>query len=189
MASEPTCSMRSIVARNGCDRTNRWHPTHQKTLALEHPMTKRETNSISSAKPEQSASSDPDVDGTGNDDYLEPDGDAPPKKRKSSFVDDMILVLLVAALLGAMLSTSFWIWVIRHWNDSPVPVPQGTVQRILFVGNVGIDTQIDTEYNSLLVRGMTQLRKGAHVETRKGPWAYELCDVDTGLCERLVRDE
>ncbi len=101
----------------------------------------------------------------------------------------MLFVLMAAALFAAMVSTPSCIWVVRHWNDPTAPVAQGTVQRILYVGNLGIDTQIDTEQRSFIVHGITKLRKGVRVETRKRTWAYALCDQDSGLCEDLVRDE
>ena len=152
-------------------------------------MTNTETNPVGPTKSGARSSKEADAGESCDEDLAEPDDDAPRKKRSSSFIDEMIPVLLIAGLLAAMLSTSFWIWVIRHWNDSTVPVPQGTVQRILFVGNLGIDSQIDTEQHNLLVRGKTQLRKGARVEIRKGPWAYLLCDMDSGLCEDMVRED
>jgi len=127
-------------------------------------------------------------------DYLAEDGcelceQGAGKRPDASFLSDAILVLFAAALLSAMLSTPFFLWVIRHWDDSTAPVAQGTVQRILFVGNLGIDSQIDTEQHSFIVHGITKLQKGTRVETRKGPWSYALCDRDSALCEDMVRDE
>ncbi len=112
-----------------------------------------------------------------------------PKKSKSSVTSDMVFVMAATALFAAMISTPSCIWVVRHWNDPKAPVAQGTVQRILYVGNLGIDTQIDTEQRSLIVQGITKLRVGARVETRKGTWAHLLCDQDSGLCEDLVHAE
>lgn len=112
-----------------------------------------------------------------------------PKRRKSSAVSDIAFAMAATALLAAMMGTPSCIWVVRHWDDSTAPVAQGSVQRILFVGNLGIDTQIDTEQRSFIVHGITKLRVGARIETRKGTWAYALCDQDSGPCEDLVREE
>ncbi len=112
-----------------------------------------------------------------------------PKRRKSTVGSDMVFVLAAMALFAALMSTPSCVWAVRHWNDSTVPVAQGTVQRINFIGNLGIDTQIDTEQRSFIVHGITKLKKGTRVETRKGTWAYALCDQDTDLCEDLVREE
>nr|WP_295777776.1 hypothetical protein [Rhodoferax sp.] len=112
-----------------------------------------------------------------------------PKRRKSSAVSDMVFAMAAAAVLAAMIGTPSCIWVVRHWDDSTAPVVQGTVQRILFVGNLGIDSQIDTEQHSFIVHGITKMQKGTHVETRKGQWSYALCDRESALCEDMVRDD
>jgi hypothetical protein len=101
----------------------------------------------------------------------------------------MAFAMAATVLLAAMMGTPSCIWVVRHWDDPTAPVAQGTVQRILFVGNLGIDTQIDTEQRSFIVHGITKLRVGTPVEVRKGTWAYALCDQDSGLCEDMVREE
>ncbi len=112
-----------------------------------------------------------------------------PRRRKSSVANDMVFVLMVMGLFAAMMGTPSCIWLVRHWNDPTAPVAQGTVQSILYVGNLGIDTQIDTEQRSFIVHGITKLRKGVHVETRKGTWAYALCDQNSDLCEDLVHED
>ncbi len=153
----------------------------------------QETSGI--AKPTSHAPDDGHAQATADESQYEEDdgeegGDAPyPKRRKSTVGTDMAFVMAATALFAAMMSIPSCIWAVRHWDDSPAPVAQGTVQRVLFVGNLGIDSQIDTEQRSFIVHGVTKLRKGARVETRKGTWAYALCDSDSGLCEDLVREE
>ena len=62
----------------------------------------------------------------------------------------------------------------------------GTVQRIRFVGNLGIDTQIDTDDRSFMVSGISKLQKGMPVHLRRGGWSDALCNADTSICERLM---
>lgn len=61
-------------------------------------------------------------------------------------------------------------------------VALGTVQRITYVGGIGDRTQIDTEIQSYLVRGIVSLRKGEALQQRKTLWGRELCGLDHGIC-------
>ena len=109
----------------------------------------------------------------------------------SSFMTDLVWIVFWTVLLGSLLSAPHWLWVIDHWNDSTIPVPTGTVQRIHFIGDWGINTQIDTEDRSFVVKGKTRFNKGSHLEQRKTPDALQLCAVDDAntvlQCEVLVR--
>ena len=98
------------------------------------------------------------------------------------------LVGLVASMC-VMLTAPMWIWMLMHLGVSTAPIPQGTVQKILFVGSFGVNSQVDTEQRSFLVRGVTTLHRGARVELRKSTWAMQLCDVDSRVCEDLMKDE
>lgn len=109
----------------------------------------------------------------------------------SSFLTVLIWMAFGVMVLGSLLSAPHWIWVVAHWNDSTKPVPMGTVQRIHFVGDWAINTQIDTEEHSLLVLGVTRLVKGSRIEQRKTRQALQLCAVDADRtvlhCEDQVR--
>lgn len=93
------------------------------------------------------------------------------------------------ALTSVVLTSPLWILMLLHRGDAPAPRPQGTVQKIRFVGSFGITSQVDTERRSFLVRGVTSLHRGARVELRKGVWAVQLCEADSDLCEDLMKDE
>ena len=112
-------------------------------------------------------------------------------RQASSFMTDLVWIVFWTVLLGSLLSAPHWLWVIDHWNDSTTPVPVGTVQRIHFIGNWGIDTQIDTEDRSFVVKGMTRFKKGNRIEQHKTPDALQLCAVEDAHtvvhCEDRVR--
>ncbi|OYU44720.1 MAG: hypothetical protein CFE44_11430 [Burkholderiales bacterium PBB4] len=116
---------------------------------------------------------------------------ATPKNPPAPFLGDLVWIVFWTIVLGSLLSAPHWIWVIDHWNDSRVPVPMGTVQSIHFIGDWGIDTQIDTEAHSLVVHGMTRFKKGSRVEQRKTWNSLQLCEVrvesTASHCEDLVR--
>lgn len=96
----------------------------------------------------------------------------------------MLVILLMLVMPVLMLLPG-----LENWGRNSVITPQGTVQRITFVKGWGVSSQIDTEQRSFLVRGATQLRKGARLETRSGPLGSRLCDAERLTCDELVRDE
>jgi hypothetical protein len=62
-------------------------------------------------------------------------------------------------------------------------LPVGVVHRIHFIGNLGVDSQIDTVVRSLLVRGVTRFQKGSVLEQRKTLWNLKICEAGTTYCE------
>lgn len=107
------------------------------------------------------------------------DADVDDRSNASSLATDLAWVTFWSVLLGGLLTASHWLWVLNHWNDPTTPVSVGTVQRVLFIGNLGIDSQIDTEVHSFIVRGVTQFKKGSRLEQRKTLGSLQLCDADT----------
>ena len=108
----------------------------------------------------------------------------------TSAAADLVWIVFWTLVLGSLLSAPHWLWVMAHWNDSTVPVPMGVVQQVHFIGDWGINTQIDTEDRSLVVRGMTRLEKGSRVELHKTLDSLQLCAVDADRavlrCENLI---
>jgi hypothetical protein len=96
---------------------------------------------------------------------------------------DLKWMASLALLMAAVLTAPQWLWSLQHMNDPTTPVPVGVVQRIHFIGNLGVDSQIDTEEHSLLVRGVTRFTKGAVLEQRKSFWNLKICEVGTQQCE------
>jgi hypothetical protein len=103
--------------------------------------------------------------------------------RPSSTAHDLLWLVFLSAVLGSLLTTPHWLWTLDHWNDPTTPVPVGTVQRVLFIGNLGIDSQIDTEVQSFMVHGVTQFKRGTRLAQHKTLGGLLLCDVDTPHCE------
>ncbi len=108
---------------------------------------------------------------------------ARPERHKSSFATDLKWMASLALLMAAALTAPQWLWSLEHMNDPTTPVAVGAVQGIYFVGNLGVDSQIDTEEHSLLVRGVTRFTKGAVLEQRKSFWNLKICEVGTQQCE------
>ena len=100
--------------------------------------------------------------------------DADARSSSSSFATDLVWMTFWSVLLGGLLTASHWFWVLSHWDDPTTAVPVGTVQRILFIGNLGIDFQIDTEEHSFMVRGVTEFRKAVASNNAK-PWVPCSC--------------
>jgi hypothetical protein len=100
------------------------------------------------------------------------------RRPPSSFATDLAWIAFWSVLLGTILTAPQWLWMLNHWDDPMTPIPVGTVQRVQFIGNLGIDSQIDTEVNSFLVRGATQFKKGVRLEQRKTVGSLLLCDAD-----------
>ena len=123
-------------------------------------------------------------------DYLI-DATSSPQSHASSFLSDLVWMAFWTVVLGSLLAAPHWLWVIAHWNDSTTPVPVGTVQRVHFIGDWGINTQIDTEDRSFVLHGMTRFQKGSRIEQRKTRDSLQLCAVDDARtvlhCEDLVR--
>lgn len=62
----------------------------------------------------------------------------------------------------------------------------GTVQKINYIGNLGPDTQIDTEGRTLLLRGVVIIQKGVPLEQRIGTFDSDVCIVKTDQCWHLM---
>jgi len=114
---------------------------------------------------------------------------ATPPETPNSSGDEVNLFLFVLVLAMVVMTALVWLPGLTRWAKNSVITPQGTVQRITFVKGLGVSSQVDTEQRSFLVRGVTQLRKGARVETRSGPLGSRLCDADSLICDELMRDE
>ena len=115
-------------------------------------------------------------------------GATPPETPHASG-DVVPLLLIILMLVMVVMSVLMLLPWLENWGRNSVITPQGTVQKITFVKGWGVSSQVDTEQRSFLVRGATQLRKGARVETRSGSLGSRLCDADRLICDELMRDE
>ncbi len=106
-----------------------------------------------------------------------------PEHHKSSFTADLKWIASLSLLMSSVLTAPQWLWSLELRNDPTTPVEVGVVQRVHFIGNLGIDSQIDTEDMSFMVQGVTRFRKGMRLEQHKSFFDLELCDVETQHCE------
>lgn len=58
----------------------------------------------------------------------------------------------------------------------------GVLQKITYVGSFGVDTQIETESQTLLLRGSADLDKGARLERREGLFNVQVYVVGMYSC-------
>jgi len=75
-------------------------------------------------------------------------------------------------------------------NEGKPTVAMGSVQSIQYVGHFGyLDTQINTDRQTLLVEGSASIRKGAAVEWRRSQLYNDLCVAGTQQCWDLIVGE
>lgn len=99
---------------------------------------------------------------------------------------DLALTILILFALIFILGAPLWHLMMRSAASSETSTPVGTVQRIRFISNLGIDTQIDTEGRSFMVRGISKLQRGMSVSLYRGTWNTGLCNADASICERVM---
>lgn len=54
------------------------------------------------------------------------------------------------------------------------------------IGSVGVNTQIETESATLLLRGAADIKKNAELERREGLLGVQVCEVGTQSCWELM---
>lgn len=126
------------------------------------------------------AMAEPQVHEEDGDHLGEAEGDNPAATTSRS-TSSWVGMVCLSILLGAVLSAPQWQWMLEHWNDPTTPVPMGVVQRLHFIGNLGIHTQIDTrlgaQEHSFIVGGVSKLEPGMRIEQRKTLGGLQLCEV------------
>jgi len=110
----------------------------------------------------------------------------PSPKSPTPSAPDLLLTVLIIFALVFVLGVPRWQKMMQSPASPNVSTPVGTVQRIRFIDNMGIDTQIDTEERSFLVRGISKLQKGAPLRLYRGTWNSALCNADASICERVM---
>jgi len=90
----------------------------------------------------------------------------------------LVLILLYWMLSGLITAVST--------PTRPAREDLGTLQRITYIGGLGSHTQIDTERQTLLLRGTVILTKGHRLERRERFLESEVCDLDNGDCWELL---
>lgn len=62
----------------------------------------------------------------------------------------------------------------------------GKLQTTTYIGSVGVNTQIETQSATLLLRGAADINKGAELERREGLLGIQVCEVGTDSCWELM---
>lgn len=109
-----------------------------------------------------------------------------PSKSPTQSAPDLFLTVLIIFALVFILGAPQLLNMMQSAASKEASTPVGTVQRIRFIGNLGIDTQIDTEERSFMVRGISTLQKGMPIHLHKSTWNSELCNADASICERVM---
>jgi hypothetical protein len=95
----------------------------------------------------------------------------------------IVLIVLSLQLIVFWPEISHWV---AHLGDPTERVWLGTVRKVTFVGGLGHATQIDTENQSVLLRGSVSLLLGTALERRNRWGDEEVCDLKSGACWELL---
>lgn len=100
----------------------------------------------------------------------------------------LALVLAIPILMIIRLDPRVDRWMSNHGKPT---LAMGTVQSIQYVGRLGgLDTQINTDQQALLVEGTAALRNGTALEWRRSELNGDLCVMETNRCwNLLIADE
>ena len=108
-----------------------------------------------------------------------------PRKSKTSFTRAIVLLgLIITAILAAWMLD--WFPITDSQSKHREHEYMGAVQKITYVGNLGPDTQIDTENRTFLLRGAASLKKGDRMERRETFFTIKVCELETGRCWDLM---
>jgi len=107
-------------------------------------------------------------------------------KSSSLSPEALILASTIILALVFVLGPPLWQLLMRSAASIEASTPVGTVQRIRFIGNMGIDTQIDTEERSFMVIGVSKLQKGMPLRLHRDTWNSGLCNADASICEQVM---
>lgn len=108
-----------------------------------------------------------------------------PRPRESSLSELALILLLVMGLQAIWFSPE----IIRAVANSGEPrerVLLGSVQKVSFIGGLVPSTQVNTESQTLLLRGAASLPQGAWLERRKWWGDPEVCETQSGACWQLM---
>jgi hypothetical protein len=62
----------------------------------------------------------------------------------------------------------------------------GKLLELTYIGSVGVNTQIETQSTTLLLRGAADIKKGAELERREALLGIQVCEVGTQSCWELM---
>ena len=104
-----------------------------------------------------------------------------PRPRDDSWI--LLTVLGVVLILLAALVTLPWTyeWISKQWPPKEREY-LGVVQRVSYVGSFGVDTQIDTEAQTVLLEGTVFIHRGSRMERRERQCDTKICVVGTDVC-------
>ena len=100
-----------------------------------------------------------------------------------------LCLFLLACMLSALLA--FWPWVFGSLSAMQAPAvvtDAGTVLKIRYVSGFRTDTQIDTESQSFLVRGVANLCLGTPLQVKVDFFGRRLCISGSDNCGVLRGD-
>ena len=123
----------------------------------------------------------------------DPDRDDKPKPADST-MSSLGLILVMVMVMVMVMAIAFQIlWfsprlirAVANLGQPDERVWLGTVRKVTFIGGFSTSTQVDTETQTLLLRGAVGLKPGATLERRKGFWDTQACEPQTGACWDLL---
>ena len=119
-----------------------------------------------------------------------------PANRKVASRGYILLIAMVLLALSTMLTIAAWrspsssLSLARWWLDTadrPKVMALGRVQRITYIGGLGLQTQVDTETQSVLLDGVVRLPLHTVIELRSySVEDEEVCAVGVKRCWRAL---
>ncbi|WP_114968236.1 hypothetical protein [Rhodoferax ferrireducens] len=120
------------------------------------------------------------------DEELEDPDCADKPKPADSTMSSLGLILAMAVAFQLLWFSPRIIRAVANLGQPDERVLLGTVRKVTFIGGFSTATQIDTETQTLLLRGAASLQPGASLERRKGFWDTQACELQTGACWDLL---
>lgn len=105
------------------------------------------------------------------------------QKESNFFAVAMVLLFLLACTSSWSLH---WLRGLGSQAGHPAREYLGTLRQLSYVGGLGTHTQIQTETQTLLLRGPVLLKNGVRLERRESLLSVQVCEVDSDACWDLL---
>jgi hypothetical protein len=107
-------------------------------------------------------------------------------KPADSTMSSLGLILVMAVAFQLLWFSPRLVRAVANLGQPDERVWLGTVRKVTFIGGFSTSTQVDTETQTLLLRGAAGLQPGATLERRKGFWDTQACEPQTDACWDLL---
>ena len=105
-------------------------------------------------------------------------------KREFPVFAVFITLLIIATLLLPWIPEWF-----QNTGSKTVHAKRENLGKLItlnYIGSLGVNTQIETQSTTLLLRGAADIKRGAALERREGLLGIQVCEVGTDSCWELM---